>query len=91
MTKKENERRGFPANGKLSWLIGLIVLIATGVSAHWNAVSRISWNEKKIEIIDQRSKDYTETLGRLSDRLRFVEFVLIRLADKNGIDVNGFK
>ena len=65
-------------------VIGLTMIIATGVSAHWLAVGRIGACESAIIRAHSKLEDQ-------ACRLRYMEFILVRLADKQGVDVSGFK
>ena len=65
-------------------LVALVLAVSTAGSVYWCAVARIEKCEAAIVV----GKEEREDMG---DRLRFIEFVLIRMADKQGIDVSGFK
>lgn len=76
-----------PKNGRARWAaaaIAVAALLTTGVSAHWIAVNKINKNEQDCIIARQERT-------QLAKRQRFVEFVLIRVADKLDVDVSGFE
>jgi len=69
-----------PLNGwtrTVATIVGLVMLVSAGVSAHKISVHRIGQNEVAI--------------SKQAGRLRYMEFILLRLADKQGVDVSGFK
>ena len=65
-------------------VISLMAIVIAGVSAHWIAVGRIAQCETTIISV-------REITDKTEDRLRRIEFLLVRLADKQGIDTSGFK